>query len=112
MESSDAEKPLLSEGFNALASPEFQSPIEYDSGVATDDGERETEREVSLSGSARGAGASPAPPQSESTSQIHAQVTESSMQIMNEPSGPCHVVTCTVSFAIAIPKGLRHYIII
>ncbi|RXM93494.1 hypothetical protein EOD39_19014 [Acipenser ruthenus] len=105
MESSDAEKPLLSEGFNAVASPEFQSPIEYDSGVATDDGERETEREVSLSGSARGAGGSPAPPQSESTSQIHAQVTESSMQIMNEPSGPCHVVTCTVSFAIAIPKG-------
>ncbi|RXM94505.1 hypothetical protein EOD39_17923 [Acipenser ruthenus] len=105
MESSDAEKPLLSEGFNAVASPEFQSPIEYDSGVATDDGERESEREVSLSGSARGAGGSPAPPQSESTSQIHAQVTESSMQIMNEPSGPCHVVTCTVSFAIAIPKG-------
>ncbi|XP_058845584.1 uncharacterized protein LOC131697867 [Acipenser ruthenus] len=104
MESSDAEKPLLSEGFNAVASPEFQSPI-YDSGVATDDGERETEREVSLSGSARGAGGSPAPPQSESTSQIHAQVTESSMQITNEPSGPCHVVTCTVSFAIAIPKG-------
>ncbi|XP_058855815.1 uncharacterized protein cfap92 isoform X2 [Acipenser ruthenus] len=105
MESSDAEKPLLSEGFNAVASPEFQSPIEYDSGIATDDGERESEREVSLSGSARGAGGSPAPPQSESTSQIHAQVTESSMQIINEPSGPCHVVTCTVSFAIAIPKG-------
>ncbi|KAK6480749.1 hypothetical protein HHUSO_G18530 [Huso huso] len=105
MESSDAEKPLLSGGFNAVASPEFQSPIEYDSGVATDDGERETEREVSLSGSARGAGGSPAPPQSEFTSQIHAQVTESSMQITNEPSGPCHVVTCTVSFAIAIPKG-------
>ncbi|XP_041081427.1 uncharacterized protein cfap92 [Polyodon spathula] len=104
MESSDAENPLLSESFNTGASPEFHSPIEYDSGVATDDGGRETEREVSFSGSERGAGGSPAPPQSESRSQIQTHVTESSIQTMHEPSGPCHIVTCTVSFAIAIPK--------
>ncbi|XP_015203768.2 uncharacterized protein cfap92 isoform X1 [Lepisosteus oculatus] len=99
MDPSDSGFPSESERSNTNCSLKHQSPVEDDSGVATDDGGRETERDAFASCSDGG------DDKSECSSRSQTAVTANSSRSKTESSCSSHVVAFTVSIAIAIPKG-------
>ncbi|XP_066553891.1 uncharacterized protein cfap92 [Amia ocellicauda] len=104
MEIGDSEIPLEAERSNTSCSLKRQFPVGYDSGMATDEGGRETDQERLSPRSHREDRSLETPKSASSSTSRTSSLSGNSIQRETESSST-HTVTCTISITLAIPRG-------